>query len=266
MADVTMHIKNWLGKADPDYYTMFIQTWIPLNAWYVHQFNSTKDSVCIEKLKSTRNTIRIRIEALLQNENVDVESRNFRFHLGQLHYQLENRRIENKGSVISFNNLPMDKSDQVNSSTDTDKKGNIFKAVNKESYYQAIIVAKGGKTLMDGKFSEHKIDSLLTHNQYIALGDSEIQEIIRVCFQNIDPNNKISLVTKTRTKSDKIILEEQSKLAFVNDVELISKSLIHVIYQLRCVLFHGNIDPTSTNQKIYEHTFYMLKSIINELH
>ncbi len=262
MANVTLHIKNWLNKATPDYYTMFIKAWIPLNAWYVNEFGTTEDRVAIKNLKEKSNKIRSRIQALLLNS--DAESQSVRSHLAKLHFQLESRRIENKGKIISFNSIPQD-GGKIDPVTDTDRKGNVYKAIVGEGFYRVLIVAKGGKSLMDKKFSEHKLDSLLTETQYIALKDNKMQEKIRLCFQGIDPNGTISLVSRSRIKQEKILLDDDLKIEFVNDTELIAKSLIQVIYQLRCILFHGEIDPSETNQEIYEHAFYVLKSIIKEL-
>lgn len=258
-----LHIDNWIAKAEPDFYTMFVKAWIPFNAWYFTEYNTKKDSVALKEIRNTKNKIRNRIEALLVNE--DNESKTFRFNLAQLHVQLESRRIMNYGAIVSFQNIILEDYIPL-PSTDTDKKGNIYKAIpDKTTGYRAVIVTKAGKTLMDKTFNPYDFNSLLNENQYISLGDPKIQEKIRICFGNINPANPINIVSKSKIKSEYILLDNDIKVQFINDTELIAKSLIQILYTLRCLLFHGELDPTEINQSIYEYGFNILKTLIKEL-
>jgi len=258
-----LHIDNWIAKAEPDFYTMFVKAWIPFNAWYFTEYNTKKDSVALKQIKETKNKIRNRIEALLKND--DNESKTFRFNLAQLHFQLESRRIMNYDSIVSFQNIVLE--DYLPSpASDTDRKGNIYKAIPDKSLgYRAVIVTKGGKTLMDKTFNPYDLNSLINDNQYISLGDPKIQEKIRICYGSINPSNPINIVSKSKLKSEYILLDNDIKVQFVNNTELIAKSLIHILYTLRCLLFHGELDPTEINQGIYEYSFNILKTLIKEL-
>lgn len=65
------HINNWIDRAELDYYTMFIKTWIPFNAWYMRDFydesvNRTSDKSIIEFLNSNSNKYRDKIKSLLR--------------------------------------------------------------------------------------------------------------------------------------------------------------------------------------------------------
>jgi len=258
-----LHIDNWIAKAEPDFYTMFIKAWIPFNAWYFTEFDTKIDSVALKQIKDTKNKIRNRIEALLQND--DNESKTFRFNLAQLHIQLESRRIMNYGSIVSFQNIVLE--DYLPpASTDNDKKGNIYKAIpNKTTGYRAVIVDKSGKSLLDKTFNPYDFNALITDGQYILLTDAKIQEKIRICFGNINPKKTINIISKSRIKTDFILLDADLKIQFINDTEIIAKSLIQVLYTLRCLLFHGELDPTEINQAIYEYSFGILKTLIKEL-
>ena len=35
---MSIYIDKWLDKAKIDYFQMFIQAWIPFNAWYMREF------------------------------------------------------------------------------------------------------------------------------------------------------------------------------------------------------------------------------------
>jgi hypothetical protein len=258
-----LHIDNWIAKAEPDFYTMFVKAWIPFNAWYFTEYNTKKDSEALKQIKNTSNKIRNRIEALLQN--ADNESKTFRFNLAQLHFQLESRRIMNYGTIVSFQNIVLE--DYLPSpSTDSDKKGNIYKAIpDKTTGYRAVILAKSGKTLMDKTFNPYDFNKLIIDSQYVALSDAKVQEKIRLCFGNVNPDKPISIISKSRIKSEYILLDADLKIQFKNNTELIAKALIQVLYTLRCLLFHGELDPTEINQSIYEYSFGILKTLIKEL-
>lgn len=260
---VKLHIDNWITRAEPDFYTMFIKAWIPFNAWYFTEYATKKDSVALNEIKNTKNKIRNRIEVLLTNN--DIESKTFRFNLSKLHLELEARSIMNYGSIVSFKNIVMD--DYLpDPSTDKDKKGNIYKAIpDKNKGYRAVIIDKVGKTLLDKTFNPYDFKALTVENQYVALSDSKVQEKIRLCFAAIDPLKPISIITTSNIKSDYILLDHDLKVKMINDTELIAKSLIHILYTLRCLLFHGELDPSHTNQPIYENAFHMLKTLIREL-
>lgn len=258
-----IHIKNWLQKAHPDYYTMFMKAWIPLNAWYVQAYGTRDDKEAIEKLKNG-SKVKNRIVAMLEMD--DLTSRQFRQHLALLHNELESRGAEHNGTRISFTQIPQE-GIQIKPATDSDKNGNVYIASQGEGYFEAKIVRdKGkGKSLMDKKFTTYDLQDLLKDSQYVGLGDKLAQEKIRLCYQQIDPKRNLSLVVNYSGRATKLKLDKELKVAFIDDKELIAKSIIGIIYKLRCSLFHGEIDPTSTNQGIYEHAFYILKSVIKEL-
>lgn len=257
------HINNWVDSSEPDYYTMYIKSWIPFNAWYFSEYNTQKDKEALDKIKSTRNKIRNRIEALLQNDN--YESKNFRYHLGQLHLQLESKRIMNYGTIISFKTIKLDDVPEE-TITDTDRSKNIYKAIpNKSTGYRIIVTNKTNtNTFFDRTYNPYDIDRLKLDNQFISSNPTMKKKILE-CFEKINPNRPFNLVSTSRSKGDYIVLDSDSRIHFIKDTVLIAKSLISVLYSLRCLLFHGVLDPTKSNLKIYEHAYFLLKSIITEL-
>jgi hypothetical protein len=257
------HINSWVDNSEPDYYTMFIKGWIPFNAWYFSEYNTKTDRIALEHIKSTRNKIRNRIEALLSNE--DYDSKTFRYHLGQLHLQLESRRIMNYEEVISFKTIKLDNVPE-DTITDTDKNRNIYKAIpNKATGYKIIVTNETGtRTFIDRTYNPYNIDNLKIDSQFI-LTSKAMQKKILECFEKINPKRPFNLVSTSKVKADYIVLDNESRTYFIKDTELIAKSLVGVLYTLRCLLFHGELDPTKINLKIYEHAYFLLKPIIIEL-
>jgi hypothetical protein len=62
-----------------------------------------------------------------------------------------------------------------------------------------------------------------------------------------------------------IIIDERRHLYFVNNYELVSKVIIEIMYDLRCKLFHGELDPITANLGIYENAYNLQKILIKEL-
>lgn len=257
------HINSWLDSSEPDYYTMFIKGWIPFNAWYFSEYNTKRDQVALKNIKNSRNKIRNRIEALLQNDT--YESRSFRYHLGQLHLQLENRRIMNYGEIISFKSIKLDDVPE-DTVTDTDRSRNVYKAIpNKSTGYRIVVTNNvGTTTFFDRTYNPYDIEKLKLDNQFISMRKMMKKKVLE-CFEKINPNRTLDLISKSRYKTDYIILDNDSHVHFVKDTELIAKSLIDILYTLRCLLIHGELDPTVMNLNIYEHAYFLLKPIIKEL-
>jgi len=256
-----LHIDNWINRAEPDFLTMFIKAWIPLNAWYYTEFTTKSDTVAIEKLCGTKNKIRNRIESLLIND--DSASKLFKSNLAKLHSYLENRTVNNYGEKVSFKNIKL--SDRFPSPvTDADKSKNIYKAIpHKTNGFRVVIITSQNKTLMDKTFNPYDVNNFLLDNQYIALPNKKIKEKIKKCFEEINPNNPIDITTNSKIKSEFILLDNSIK--FKNDTELIAQSIIQILYTLRCLLFHGELDPTEINQPLYEYGYNILKELIKEL-
>jgi len=73
---INTHISKWIEKSEPDFYTMFIKSWIPYNAWYMHNFYSeddkrTSDKSIIRFIGTAPNLYKNRIISLLQGTDND---------------------------------------------------------------------------------------------------------------------------------------------------------------------------------------------------
>jgi hypothetical protein len=267
MTDFRGNIDHWLKQSEPDYYLFFLKAWIPFNAWYVAELPhlDKKDTKIIKELQDNPNSKpRNTIENYLTTQDKS-DAIKFRAHLAELHHFLEVKSLKHNGSKLSFTNLSLTENPKK-FEKDTDANGNVYKAEAKSSFFEALIVDKSGKTIMHFKQSPYNIEDLKKYNDYIKISDKKIQSKITNCYAAIDPNKPISLVSISKTKSDIIILNSENKVNFINDPTTIAKGCIKVLYALRNMLFHGEIEPISSNKPVYEHAFYLLRLIIKELH
>lgn len=265
MTDFRGNIDHWIRQAEPDFYVFFVKAWIPFNAWYVAELPhlDKKDTKIIQELQdSPKSKPRISIENFLSNDKPD--SIRFKSHLAELHHLLDTKSLKHNGIKLSFSNLSLSENPKK-FEKDTDKSGNIFKAEVKQSFYEAIIVDKGGRTIIHFKQPVYKIDDLKKHNDFIKITDKKIQQKILNCYHAIDPNKPISLVAASKAKGEFIVLNSDNKVNFINDPTTIAKACIKVLYALRCMLFHGEIEPNISNKPIYEHSYQLLRLILKDL-
>jgi hypothetical protein len=52
---------------------------------------------------------------------------------------------------------------------------------------------------------------------------------------------------------------------FCSDKDKIFKAIIENIYALRCLLFHGDIEPTDDTNKLFESAYFVLKYILEAI-
>lgn len=265
MTDFRGHIDQWLRQSEPDYYLFFLKAWIPFNAWYVAELPhlDKKDSRIIKELQDNANSKpRQIIENYLKSTN--HSSLKFRSHLAELHHALELKVIRHNGLRLSFSQLSLGENPKK-FATDKDSLGHTIKAEIKPSFIEVLVVDRGNRTLMHFKQSSYKPEELEKHNDYIKITEKKLTKKIRACYGAIDPQKPISLVSTSKTKSDSISLASENQVYFINDATTISKGCIKVLYALRCMLFHGEIEPNTSNKPVYEHAFYLLRLILKEL-
>ncbi|MCX7091998.1 MAG: hypothetical protein NTY50_00900 [Methylobacter sp.] len=53
-------------------------------------------------------------------------------------------------------------------------------------------------------------------------------------------------------------------LVFPNDLEKVFTGLIEIIYQVRCMLVHGELPPTSTNHEVVKYSYLVLFELMRD--
>lgn len=274
------NVPTWLQLADLkiDYYTQFVKAWIPFNAWYTVSYHSDTldtDRKILDEIKNKTNPLRDRIiNLIIGSDNI---SREFRHLIGQLHGELEGHSIPNHDSKISFASIIICKN--PNTSSNNTYRGlhykvnfNVTAPKTTKRLKCEIIKASGAmQNIFLEEFYDWSMSDLLNHSSYKALS-TEQKEKLRLCFEEVNPNKPTNIIVKPQVKSsgyskppNSITIDSEKNLYFVDDVELVSKVIIEALYQLRCALFHGEINPTDTNQIIYEKAYNILKTLIQEL-
>jgi len=276
-------ISKWIEKSEPDFYTLFIKSWIPYNSWYMHNFydeyaspRRANDKEIIGYIKNNSNVYKDKIITLLRNS--DDESNKFKLLISSLYYQLENTPIPNVNEKISFNSICI--SDNANSKGPWTLKESGFSVSGKKDetlprasarWIFEVIDNRTTKTISRISLFKCSLAELHSNNDFNSLAN-KYKATVEKCLNEIDPNKKISVVIPPERKKGKyvkpqhsICIDSDKNLYFTDNLEDVSKSVIQILYELRCKLFHGEIDPTDTNLGVYEQAFYIQRVLIKAL-
>lgn len=89
---------------------------------------------------------------------------------------------------------------------------------------------------------------------------------IEVSFKNAwidwNGNNKQFEAISTTKKRNIIKLTEQ--ICFINDKNLIFKALIENLYQVRCMLIHGDLDASEWTHRIVQYAYLVLNDLTED--
>jgi hypothetical protein len=257
------NVDKWLllSESETDYAIHFVRCWIAFNAWYCNHYKINADRLCIEKIKSDNNQFRTRLIALLGN--ADETALKFKLHIAQMHSMLEAYPIPNadKDDQITFRNICYRINPVV--SPPSKNRRNLEYKVERLSNrsVKAMIVSKNrtGTLVTKYQYSHKKFDN--NHfqadlNAVVLL--EEQKKYLSECFFEIDPKKKESLLSL-----DKRNFLDIGGISFINNRDLLSMAIIEVLYSLRCKLFHGELQPSKDNLKVYEPAYNILR-ILNK--
>lgn len=196
----------WIKKSQINYFACFMELWVGFNAWYKYRGERNQDRQAIEWLKGT-----------------DISSDKL--------YEI-------------FSDLMDD---------ETDKKAIAFRA-NMEGLYYALN-ASDLRYNFPGNENNHSMQlsfnsSLISHerrrdiNSYVDISNIDL-DISRIESENEDLEDRDH---DAQDHDDYDTVEEKNvirlgTLELANEQELLFTTLVEVLYQVRCQLVHGTLDP-----------------------
>lgn len=259
-------IKRWIEQSGIDYYISFIKAWIPFNAWYMKEYYDedlkiTTDKAIIDKIKNESNPVKSKIIAMLTAES--DESFEFRRRLALLQRSLEQHPLS-PDRKLSFDSICISANTQSTSIfTDHTKtyKG-VFdnKKKRTDNRFSVEAMRKDGKTIVKIELPDCREETLASHPDFAKCSDTEKRNLLK-CLSDIFPKKPISVMCRDSKKGINIY----DNIYMVKDTNLIAQALITMLYELRCKLFHGELDPTDSNSEPYCHAYHLLCLILKEL-
>lgn len=274
------HIGNWIDRAEPDFYMMFIKAWIPFNAWYMTNFydeatGMVTDRVIINHIKSNDNTFVRRIKSLLRGN--DAVSLEFKHSLGKMEMELRAHAVPNEHDRLSFANVCI--ASNTTHTYHVTKGRYQFKALFNPSQPRTalrcrleILKSSNGNNVALVELNNCLLSELESNADFMNVERDEWKDILRSCLNEISPKKKENFLAQVKMKkgvpsipSGAIEIDKENNLYLRGNLEDLAKAIVEIIYRLRCLLLHGEIDPTVANSRIYEHAYSILRLLIKEL-
>jgi hypothetical protein len=274
----TENIRRWIEKSDIDYVTYFIKAWIPFNAWYnSHHEPLDSDRAKINATKNNSNPVRNGINSYLESNGQPSEL--FKTYLSDLHYSLQENQLDGKEGRISFHEIVKEKN-QINL-IDNEKIGKATKYYLKRedgrhlgevTQIQVHVKNNNNQNVFSYQHAAYDLMHLQATADFQNLSVTR-RENARICFERIKP---IIVIDALRNPHDE---QEEPKnyykcdsYKFVRDVsnpncygQIVCKGVIETLYQLRNILFHGELLPTEAIQPIYKNAYFLLKMILEKV-
>lgn len=274
------HIGNWIDRAEPDFYMMFIKAWIPFNAWYMTNYyddavNRVTDRAIISHIMSNDNTFVRRIKSLLRgNDSISIE---FKQALGRMEMELMAHAVPNEHDKLSFTNVCISRN--TSHAYQLTKGRYQFKGQYNPLQPRTslrcrleILKASTGNNVALVELNNCLLSELEKNSDFVNLERDEWKDLLRSCLNEISPNKKENLLATVKMKNGMlsipggaIEINKEHNLYLRGNVDDLSKAIVEILYELRCLLFHGEIDPTVANSKIYEYAYSILRTLIKEL-
>lgn len=271
-------LSKWLDRAKEDFYSLFVEAWIPFNAWYNHAIgpntNSGTDRECINYICKHDNTYKNKILACLRGNT--REALRFQQEMVDLHLALLSHPIPDATHPITFSTTtifddshPVDSGDFYSISYKIERKA---KANGKGYDYDVKVNGKGnGPLKFNTVFSKWKIEDLENHPDFAQFSDA-VKKKLKEAFIAVyikAPTDVIKAPVmrngvESKPPHSKIYGKEEIAY-FIDDPDKIAQVLIQLLYELRCQIFHGDVDPTIPNMEIYEHAYRIQSILIKEL-
>lgn len=263
-----LHIDQWLQRAEPDFYTMFVNVWIPFNAWYVREYNDTHDRTCLDQVCSKSNAYRNKIKALLTGSS--PESVFFKNEIALLQRELLAHPIP-ENSPLDFDKVLIVNNSQNVFQKDFDRYQFKWEYItNPQKKFKCIVTHKITLiTLATIELTKWDELELQANTDYQSINNETISRKVMEYFKEIKPRICKPIILQPtpsgRKPKNAFTIDETMQLYFENDIDLISKAIVEMIYQLRCMIFHGAINPNIACLPIYEHAYNIQRMLIKEL-
>lgn len=260
-------IQGWDSITSPNFPLLFVERWIPFNAWYYQTTSMNNDRECLNSFKSNSNNILYdRIWALLQKDSKNYENVCFQHEFIALDACLEATPFPSNANRLLFGmtemlpNTENEKSERANgfgykvkryTDSVTKPKGTV------ESIVENLKQPQGGLVSFDiNRYDLQEYQNKLTQQKLSREKRSHLKSL----FLQVEPIIHIDIKD---TKNGVIII---NKKRFANNRDAICAAIISILYELRCKAVHGEVAVTETIFPIYEHAYKMLELITKKLY
>jgi len=267
------NIKRWIEQSNIDYITHFIKAWIAFNSWYNFSYQILKtDREIINNIKSTSNPVSKAINYYLESDNINND---FSMYLNSLHYALLNSQIDKEGQLLSFSSIIKERNNT--NVIDNEKRNTIKYYLKREDAnrygeiegIEIFLKDRNNQTFFNYSHDEYNWIHLSSKARDKGLSQSQIVNL-KGFFDELKPLVTIDLIEENPTDSPRNYYDcNNLKLKRDHNANrpsyYVCSAVIEVIYQLRNLLFHGELIPNDSVQPVYKDAYMLLKLILEKI-
>lgn len=274
----TENIRRWIEQSDIDYVTYFIKGWIPFNAWYNAAYETLDgDRAKINAIKRTASDpVRKGINSYLEGEGQPSQS--FKSYLSALHHALEEANLTSRDGEISFRKIIKEANPANVVNNETKKRITYYlkrtdgSRLNEVTEMLVMLKDNRGGTFFNYRHTEYDLVHLqnCTSPNFGALSDSQ-QENTRIFFESLHPviitdaiESELKESPRNYYRCDSYHFKRDANDSYCHG-HIVAKALIEVLYQLRNILFHGELIPNATIQPVYHNAYLLLKMLLEKI-
>lgn len=251
------HINKWKERANIDFFTEFVKAWIPFNAWMsINYVNLETDRAIINEIKKD-SLIKTKIKYFLKND--EQECMDFKNYLSRFHRILEELELKNNRNCVNFTNVVIERNKEEK--YEFSIRGLQYKALYDKSQkkFVAVIINKNNIEIFQFIQDEYDYNRFCHFIKEKELSDAQKGSMM-AAYKKINPFIPYNLIT-----TDEISYINIGNYKFCNDVDLISMAIIENLYSLRCILFHGDIEPKEDTNELFASAYFILKYILKAI-
>jgi hypothetical protein len=251
------NLKQWLDLADIDYFTCFVKAWIPLNAWYRHEYEAIKqEREIIDEVKKDGNRIRARFIANIDSGDPDAEE--MRNHIAALHRRLSQDPLTpRKKHRITFEKVLIGPNPETKAEH---KHGHWFYRVERLPNKQVLCTVISNRGRIDSQFTQTNgwnIEEFELHPDFLKL-NNEDRAFLHQSYAAANPSIFKSVLADP-SHGQSLLMDGYH---FTNDKNAVFSALIEILYAMRNLLFHGEVVPDPQTNRTYEPAYHILRRLL----
>ena len=271
MPHLPENARLWLERAEIDYIGPFVKAWASFNAWYREASGQRMDSDGLRYVKQQANPVRSAIMPLVQpvqndgsgNPLPDGEAaQKFKLLIRDLHVCLDTFHIEvTKNDVlerISFRTVYLGRVANIPQSLDYMQMRYRVDKVNRQWKSTICSIANPADVRADIDQAEYDVAGLQAHQHFYGLSQNQRSRLLGL-YQQCNPRPLTDLFAGD---GDRIAAGDVDFRC--TDQELFS-AVIEVVYAMRNVLVHGELQPHEQAFAAYEPAYRIVMKFLDAL-
>ena len=254
------NLAYWKERTKIDYFTHFIQTYILFNAWYRGTYTSLKqEREILDEIKFKPNLIRNRMVPMLEDLG-DAEAHQLRSQVALLHQRLETMHLHDKdGQRITCKRVGLGMNPQLRQTGSYSGISYEVNCSNRKAIRSVVTKANGYVAFDCTQTDGYNWQTVEAHSDFTHLSGTQASQL-QNHYRRANP----------RLTTDLLDLNGGTHIPFGTyqfcaNTEHIFAGLIGIIYDLRNLLFHGELVPADNYNETYGAAYHVLQQFVKNI-